>query len=443
MQPDWALAAALMGGTRAMRAAGETLLPRWPNEDPKDYTARLATATLLPAYARTVQTLTGKPFSKPVTVGEDVPPALVPWLDDVDLEGRNLDTFAADVMESALAFGLSGILVDYPTAPGPRTVAVERAQGLRPYWVHVKHGQILGWRSKRANGRWVITQLRLMETVCEDDGEFGQAEVSQVRVLTPGVWQTYRKAATDKHEWVLFEQGTTTLGYVPFVPVYGQRTGFMMGKPPLIEMAHMNVQHWQSASDQQTILHVARVPVLAVSGVDDDNWTLKVGASAAVRLPTGAEMKYVEHSGEAIQAGRDSLHDLEEGMRQAGAELLVLTKGRKTTATEVKTDNAVAMCALQRIVQSLEDALDQALQVTADWVAAGKGGHVTIFNDFAAANLQDASAQLVLTAQQSGLISKVTAINELKRRGTLSAEVDAELEADTLEGEGPALGEGE
>lgn len=444
MRPDWDLAAALLGGTRSMRAAGTALLPKWPNEDVKAYQARLSTATLLPAYSRTVKTLTGKPFSKPLTIGDDVPAVIVPMLEDVDLEGRNIDVFAANLMEDALGYGLAGILVDFPETelppPGskPRTVEDEKILGIRPYWVHIKAKQILGWRPKRINGKWQVMQLRIMESVCEPDGPFSEKEVPQVRVLTPGIWETYRQ--NDKKDWVLFEQGATSLSYVPFVPVYGDRTGFMTAKPPLIEMAHLNVQHWQSQSDQQTILHVARVPILAVIGVEDDKWSMTVGASEAVKLPLNSSMMYVEHTGAAIEAGRSSLKDLEESMRQAGAELLLVNQTAQKTATEIAADNAVGMCALQRISQNLEDSLDAALQVTADWIKAGNGGHVEIFDDYAAATLADASAQLVLSAQQGGLITKATAIKELQRRGTLSGDIDSETEFDAVQAEGPALG---
>lgn len=437
MQPGWELAAALLGGTDTMRAAGAKFLPKWPDEEAQSYANRLATATLFPAYQRTVHTLSSKPFSKPVTVGDDVPPVIVPWLDDVDLEGRNLDTFGAELLECALGFGLCGILVEFPKTGPMRTIADERAQGLRPYWVHIKPGQILGWRAARVNGAWQINQLRLMESVSVEDGEFGEACIEQVRVLTPGAWATYRKAEKSE-EWVEHDKGLTSLKYVPFVPVYGQRTGFMTAKPPLLGLAHMNVEHWQSSSDQQTILHVARVPILAVTGVEDDKWKLTVGAASAVKLPQGSEMMFVEHTGKAIEAGRVSLQDLEERMRQSGAELLVLDT--KMTATQVNSENAVGMCTLQRIAAGLQDALNLALQYTADWVSAGEGGHVTLFDDYAASSLSEASEQLVLSAQQAGLISKATAINELKRRGTFSAQVDPDDEAGAIEGEGPALG---
>jgi hypothetical protein len=447
MQGDWELSRALLGGTKAMRAAGKQFMPKWPNEDQDAYDNRLATAVLFPAYQRTVTTLTGKPFSKAVTIGEDVPSQIKEWTADVDRQGRNLDAFASDLMQAGLGFGIVGILVDYPKAEGVRTLADEKAAGLRPYMVEIKPWQVLGWVASRKAGAWMLDQLRLMECIEEKDGEWGSVSIPQVRVLEPGKWATYRENKDKKGEWNLHEEGTTTIDFIPYVPVYGERTGFMTGKPPLIEVAHLNVAHWQSASDQQTILHVARVPILTVLGAEDGvdaagkpvPWKLTVGASAAVKLPKGGDMKFVEHTGKAIEAGAADLESLEERMRQAGAELLVLQPG-KITATQVATENAVGMCALQRIVQGLEDALDTALDYMAKWVKAETGGHVTLFNDFGAATLAEASADLLLKANQAGKISDETFRAELKRRGTLAADVNEQEEVARIEAQGPALG---
>ena len=439
MQTDWSLSAALLGGTRTMRAAQFEYLPQWLNEADISYQRRLASATLYPAYARTIDTLSSKPFSKPVIRSNDIPAKVLPWLEDVDLEGRNIDTFSYDVLESALAYGLCGILIDYPTVQGTRSVATENAEGLRPYWVHIKPQQILGWRAARIAGKWSIEQLRLMEAVIVVDGDWGEKSIQQVRVLAPGKWQTYRQ--NEKNEWNEFESGVTTLKYVPFVPVYGARTGYLTGKPPLREMAHLNVKHWQSQSDQDTLLHVARVPILTIRQAGD-NFKLVIGAATAVNLgdSPNAELRFVEHSGAAITAGRSSLEDLEEQMRQAGAELLVLQPG-KVTATQVSTENSVSMSALQRMTKGVQDALDQALQITAEWINEKEGGGVTLFTDFGSLTMADASAQMIISAQAAGLVSRETTINELKRRGTLSAEVDADDEAEKISQEGPALGE--
>lgn len=439
MADDWAIVEALLGGTAAMRKLSTKYLPRWPNEAEDAYDCRLKSSVLFPAYSRTVDTLTGKPFSKPLTYSDDMPEQMQEWLNDADLQGRNLHAFAADVMEKTIGKGIVGVLVDYPRVSNVRTVAEEKQIGARPYLVEIRCEQFIGWRTKQENGKTVLTQFRFLECVEEDDGDFGTQEVKQIRVLEPKRWEIWRE--TDKGVWYKYEEGTTTLDFVPFVPFYGNRKSFMFSRPPLIEMAYMNVQHWQSSSDQQNILHVARVPILAVSGVDD-TFKLTVGASAAVRLPQEGKMEFVEHTGAAIEAGKESLADLEEQMRQAGAELLVIKPGQ-ITATQTATENAVGMCALNRIVMDSNDCWNQIIDYMAIWggIGKGQGGTVKIYNDFAAVALQDQSAEWLLKAVMAGKISDETYISEMKRRGQLAETVTYEEEKERIEAQGPALGD--
>ena len=73
----------------------------------------------------------------------------------------------------SLAYGMSHVLVDYPVTAGRvRTLADEKAMGARPYLIHIKANQILGWRSSVQNGGEVLTQLRILENVEEEDGPF-------------------------------------------------------------------------------------------------------------------------------------------------------------------------------------------------------------------------------------------------------------------------------
>jgi hypothetical protein len=433
LREDWDLVSKLLGGTTAMREASTKYLPKWPNEDDDSYSARLKTATLFPAFKRTAVTLSARPFSKPVTVGEDVPPKVAELLGDVTTSGINLDTFASDVMFTAMAYGLCGILTEYPVRPVDAvTIADEKAAKLRPYMAKVHPESILGWRHK--NNR--LTQLRIMELLEEDDGPFGTKEVKQVRVLEPGKWTTFRQDSAAA--WMPYESGVSTMNEIPFVPIYGERISFMVSKSALIELAHLNIKHWQSQSDQDTLIHVARVPILTATGVDK-TFKLTVGSSAAVKLPQDATLGYTEHSGAAIGSGKISLDDLKEDMRQAGAELLVLKSG-PVTATEVSSDNAVGMCALQEQTLALEDGLDSALQFFAEWMGLPEGGHVTLFKDFGAATLAEASAQLLVGMANSGKLSNETLILELKRRGIVGAEVTWEDEKEKIDQEGPPVG---
>jgi hypothetical protein len=440
---EWPLLEALMGGTNAMRAAGATLLPRWPAEEDDSYAARLKTATLFPAFRRTVSVMASKPFAKAPTFSDGTPAPILDWCDDIDREGVNFATFAAEMMGEALAYGLCGALVESPkpldTANPVVTLADEKAAGIRPYFVRYKHGQILGARIARENGAAKLMQLRLAETATADDGEYGEKLVERVRVLTPGAWEVWekQKAANGRDHWARVEQGASGLPVIPFVFFYGSRVGFGQGVSPLLDLAYLNAKHWQSQSDQDTILHVARVPILAMIGGEDA--VLTVGAASAVKMPTGADLKFVEHTGKAIEAGAQALDDLEDQMIQAGAELLVKKAGDRS-ATEAANDAEANKSDLQRITEGFEDGLDQALQLMADYAKLGTGGSVSLFKDFGAANLSEASGQLILSMQQGGLISRETAISELKRRGELAAEIDPEEEAERVADEGPPLG---
>ena len=74
--PALAKIRALRGGVEAMRAAGETYLPKEELETQKDYRSRLARSWLFPALDKATRDLADKVFARPITLGKDVPPAI-------------------------------------------------------------------------------------------------------------------------------------------------------------------------------------------------------------------------------------------------------------------------------------------------------------------------------------------------------------------------------
>jgi hypothetical protein len=136
----------------------------------------------------------------------------------------------------------------------------------------------------------------------------------------------------------------------------------------------------------------------------------------------------VEHTGHAIAAGEKSLESLQEQMIETGAELLVKRPGKRT-ATESANDAEANMSELQRIAEGFEDSLDQALQIVADYARLPSGGNVSLFKDYGAATMTDASATLIMDLALGGLISHETAM-----------EVDPAVEAAEVAAQGPALG---
>jgi len=435
MQADWAVIDALLGGTPAMRKAGKKYLPQQPRESNEDYEYRLSTSTLFPAFERTLAVMAGKPFSKEVTPSDE-PQAVLDLLPSIDDKGSSLHTFAFRAFREMVSHGFGGILVDHTKTEGQAvTVADTKRMGARPYWVHYKHNQILGARfAQSANGLQLVL-LRLLETVEEEDGDYGSQEVQQVRVLRPGTWEIHRNG---NDGWVLHDSGTTTLDRIPFVFLVANPIGPMEGRPPLKDLAYLNVKHWQQQSDQDESARFCRKRLLVFTGLTSQD-EITVASDMAVRLPKDADAKIVEGSAESIEVGRSELEALEQQMIQTGAELLVAKPGQRT-ATEASNDAEANKSSLQSLVEDFEDALDQCLQFSADWLKAGEGGSVSLFKDFGAATLSDASAQLVFNMVGAGWLSKVTGIKEMQRRGTLDPAVDPEQEIAAAEAEGPALG---
>lgn len=427
MAEAWAVIDPLMGGTQAMRKAGKKLLPQQPREDDEDYKYRLETATLFPAYQRTCTVMSGKPFSKQMTINEDVPAKVKTLLPDIDGQGRSIHAFASQLFAEALSHGFGGVLVDFPAEGGKR-----------PYWTHYAHDSILGWRLDTSEGVARLTQLRLHEAAEVEDGDYGVKLVQRVRVLTPGNWALYEQG-TDA--WALVDEGVTSLGYIPFVPYYGRRVAFMEGAPPLVDLAHQNVKHWQQQSDQDDSVRFARKRLLVFTGVNDGELASpSAGAAYALRFENAdAKAEVIQGSAESVTVGRSELEALEDQMIQTGAELLVKQPGQRT-ATEASNDAEANKSTLQSTVEDFEDAMDRCLQITADWLKAGNGGTVSLFKDFGAATLTDASAQLVLSLQGAGMLTKETTIVEMQRRGVVGPDVDPEVEIEKVQAEGPTLG---
>ncbi|MAM60851.1 DUF4055 domain-containing protein [Maritimibacter sp. UBA3975] len=438
---------ALLGGTDSMRAAGETYLPKFESESVESYNARLNSSWLFNGFRKTVRDMSGRVFDKPVEIAEGAPAQIEGWCENVDLEGRDLSAFARDVFIAAMSgSGVSYIMVDAPARGEDTTRDQAQREGLRPYFVHLKSEDILGWRTKLVGNAVKLAQIRIMETVREPDpeDEFAESVVQQVRVIDApddGSVQVrlFRKAGKT-NRWEQVEAYTTDAEEITVVPVYLTRTGFMTGEPPLEDLADVNVAHWQSQSDQRNILHFARVPILHGSGRDDDEpLVISAGMATTSRDPQ-AKLEWVEHNGHAIKAGRDDLKDLEFQMETHGLQLLV---ARAQSATGEALDAAKETSQLAMMADALKDALEQALIWMGDYGGTpAEGLAVTVNKDFGVSMLTPQEMQAMLMAVNTGNMSRETFLREMARRGAIRADIDPAEEADRIEAEGGGMTDG-
>ena len=411
-------------GTTAMRNAGRTYLPQEEGESELAYKSRLSRTVLFNATRKTVQDMAGRVFAKEIQL-EGGSANFTKWIENIDGTGRHLNTFAGAVFQDALVSGVAYIVADTPEMMEGAT----RANEGKPYLVHLTVDDVIGWTYEPTEDGLKLTSFRYYETAEVIDDEIHSRTIRQIKVLLPGAWQRWRENA--KKEWELDAEGTRGIAEIPVVPVYTNQTGFMTGEPPLRDLADLNITHWQSSSDQRNILHVARVPILFLAGVQEDVQLL-VGAGSLTRAnDPAATMAYVEHSGAAIGSGKDDLKELEFQMQAMGLQLLQAEPSQ--TATGEVRDDVKENSRLARMADGLKDGLENALRLMGELGGvSGQEPDVMVNKDFGITARGAVDIQAILAAWTAGLISAETAINEMVRRGFLSDTITPDEEAQRI-----------
>jgi len=429
MVPKWSMISTLLEGTAAMREAGEAFLPRHEHESVHNYRERLHSTVLFNMLELTLDSLVGRPFANPIQLKDDVPEEMRRFAEDVDLQGNNLTVFAREWFRQSLAKTVAYVQIEFPSLDpeqrSSRTLADDLQEGRRPYWILHRPEDVIFFHSEIVNGVEVPTHVRIREVVTELQG-FVEIFRERIRVLEPGTFRVFEKRQVGKSkrvEWVEIESGETDIDFIPIVPFYTDRKGPGFGKPPLEDLAHMNIRHWQSESDQINILTVARFPILAVAGATDQSGNvMAIGPRQLLGTrDANGRFYYVEHTGKAIGAGRQELIDLEERMSSYGAEFL-RRKGGNQTATARALDSAESVSTLKDAVTRFTDAVEQAMRMTAVWMGLDEGGSVELPDIGSTINAE--ALKTLLEARKEGDLSREAFLAELRRMGVLNHEFD-------------------
>ena len=441
MSSKWSKIQTLLDGTDCMRAAGQTFMPQHEEESDDAYRERLGRTTLLNMLQLTLDSWVGKPFSDPIGRGDDIPDQVKSWLDDIDLQGTSVDVFMRNWFKDGLAKGFSHVLVEFPRPlprpdGQPRTLADDRADNLRPYLVHVKPENLRFAYAQVDQGKEVLLHVRIWETLIELDG-FAEVVRNRIRVITPGhvdIYEERKDPRSGKIVWTIIDGYDYDLPFIPLVTFYADRQEFMLAKPPLEDLADLNIEHWNSTSDQRAILTVARFPILGVSGAIADD-KLTIGPHEWLHCPDPAgRFYYVEHSGKAIAAGRQDLLDLEETMAEYGATFLKKRPGG-ASATARALDTAEVTSPLQDMAIRFQAALQQAMSYMGKWAKIDNVGTFTINLDFGFDEGDTSIMAELRGARENGDLSRDRYLKEIHRLGALGEDFDPKVNDQELEEE--------
>ena len=421
MEPHWGLIETIVQGTYEIRSKHRKYLPQEEREADSSYDVRLARSVLSPYFIRLERMLGGMITRKPVQLN-DTPDAIREQLFDVDLSGNDLNIWTYEMSRKLLRYGHVGVLVDAP--------ALESEDG-RPYWVTYTPRDIIGWRTEKKDGKDVLTQLRLVERVLVEDGLYGTKEVTQVRVLTPGNFEIHRKGKNGKY--TVEAQGTTSLDQIPFAVAYANKVGYLESRPPMSDIAELNLKHYQIQSDYDNMLHISAVPMLAIFGMPPSSEEISAGPGEAFAMPAEASMSYIEPGGSSFDAQQKRIDQLASQINELGLAAILGQKIAAETASSKAIDRSQSDATMLVVAQQVQDLIDNCLTFHAQYLGV-EGGSCYVNRDFVASRLEPQEIGSLLQLYTAGTISKETLLTMLSQGEVLPDEFDVEEELAATEG---------
>jgi len=420
MMKGWEIMKAVTEGTEYLRENSEAFLPLEPREDYTAYMARVNRAVFSPFTQRLIRAATGLVLRKPISLTGDPY-----WTDmfkmDVDGCKSDLDEYARRILMCSLTYGQSHILVDYPAPSGAVSLAEERAQDRRPYWIEVDPNNLYGWRLDRESNYGNLVQVRIGEKAVLPDGDFGEKVFEQIRVIEPGKYRVFRKtdqidemydladnsyagefdAQTTGEEYKEVESGEFSLGEIPLVTVYSGKTENLVSKPPLLDIAYLNLAHFQRQADLIHSLHVASQPMLVMEGYDDQTKDVAISVNYAMATQPGNKVYYVEPASSAFDAQSSEIKELQMQMATLGISTLSQQKFVAESADARRLDRVDTNSMLAMVSMELEQKLQKAFNLSAEYVGI-EPPEVKISRDFDIERLigQDITALTSLFDQQ-------------------------------------------
>lgn len=431
---------AVYGGNDTMRDGGKSYLPKFAQEQEDVYSKRRMAAHMNNHLAPAIDGYVGRIFAKPVVLPDrDNDKETKDLWEDIDLRGNNGDVFFQSVVRSAILDGIAWVIVDYPknTAANLRE---ERQNRIRPYCRYYEDTDVL-FVETDDNGR--ITEFRTKERayVRRDDGYTQEQKEYVRRLYIDGEAGSvcYQLHLEDKiiEEGVMSYPSKYGLPIVPYITSRQQLNILGDVTPPLMDAADQCIRLWQSISEQDNCLTLARCPFLFASGwaPPDEKKGIPITPNCAYWTDQpDANLKWVEHSGAALEAGLADITKLESDI--ASMLLKPLQNDKERTAYESKSDDTRASSPIKRWATAAKDMMENVLAAIAHWGNKDDGGSIELISNLEYQESNSAELTVLFNLYTANAMPLKNLLGEYKRRGILADDYDIDASIAASEAEG-------
>lgn len=442
----WTKIADCLAGQQAVKDKGDIYLPR-PNATDKSpenrarYEAYKLRATFVNATDNTLQGLMGQVFNADPVV--ELPDSMKPVELDATGDGVTLTQLARMGVHNAMAFGRCGLVVDFPDAqlddagkPVPFTRQQVQDGAARPTLTVYHPEQVINWRTQVKGGKRVYTLVVIRtQHIANDDGfALDYAPEWRVYQMVGDVfvlqfWRTMeQRDANGNVQFEMVRQVIPTgydgrpLGFIPFMFVGSLYNNEFPDKPPLYDLAEVNLAHYRNSADYEETLYMTGQFTPVATGLSErwveEVWKgkeLQLGSLAVIPLPKDGDFKLV--AAEAGSALKEALDKKEQQMAMLGARL-VEQRAVQRTLGEAQMERAQVECVLVQCAKNTGAAVQQGLR----WASLfyGPQDDTIVFElstDFAIQRLTPEDRRQLLAEYQGGLLAFEEARNNLRQSG--------------------------
>jgi len=356
-------------------------------------------------------------------------------LNDVTLDGTDLQGFAEAVVDDDITVGRAGILVDHPAVEANTTRAAAEANNIRPFMKAYMAEQIFNWKVQGKDNAQVLTEVRLWEWVeIQGEKEFDIKTREQIRVLDFNEDGQYRQrvfikkegSADNREEWVqdgddiIPRMNNEPLDRIPFFFV-GVKSGTpSTDKPPLIDLANANLSHYTTTADLEHGAHFTALPTAVITGFtenEDKDDEFRIGGQTAWVFPDPeANVFFLEFQGKGLDTLEQRLTKKEEYMAFLGALMLAADKNGVEATETVQIRHLGETSVLSSLAQSASQSIENALQFMSEWAGFGDADiEFNLNNDFLAVSMSAQELTALLATWQAGGIAFADFLDNLKR----------------------------
>ena len=350
-------------GSGAVKGKGATYLPQLKGQSTEDYDNYRRRALFFPITGKTVTTMVGLATAKPPKV--DAPSGMSAYFKDTETGYQFTETYVS-VFSEITMMGRYGVLIDAPIGGGDPTLC--------PYIAE----NIVNWGFDDAGQ---VNMLLLQEYYfVEGDEKFEKKQAKRFRhcFVQGGVYQV--EVLDDNMEVTTAAVTPMFSGrpidYIPFTPYGATGIHYSVDRPPMLDIATINVSHYMSSADLEWGRHICGLPTPVISGVDSGT-KLHIGGTTAWVLPVvEAKAYFMEFQGQGLQSLEKSLVEKVGLMASVSARLIDNSTRGSEAAETVRLRYMSESASLVHIINSIEMGMVHMYNMLAK--LKGEAGSVTI-----------------------------------------------------------------